>query len=94
LAQAFAAYWTREPNRKGGGCLYRVEFDDDLLEPDADFPSLPGLSYQAPRGRIVEVVQKGVPWLKKHLAKWNAVSAEANCRAADARESEVATAPD
>src|SRR5690554_5083095 len=59
LAQAFAAYWTREPNRKGGGWLYTVEFDDDLLEPDADFPSLPGLSYQAPRGRIVGVVQKG-----------------------------------
>lgn len=80
LAQSFAAYWTREPRRKGGGWLYRVEFDESLLEPDSDFPSLQGISFQAPRGRIVEIVQTGVPWRKKHLDKWNEVMGEANRR--------------
>lgn len=86
LAEAFAAYWTREPKRKGGGWVYRVEFDDSSIEDDADFPSLSGVSFQAPKGRIVEVIRTGVPWQKKHLDKWNEVSAEANRRAAAAQE--------
>lgn len=82
LAHAFAGYWTREKNRPGHGALYKVEFEDDLLEDDEDFPSSPGVSYQAPRGRVVEVVQPGVGWQpRKHQPIFARLMAESNRRA-------------
>lgn len=85
LAHAFAAYWTREPRREGGGWLYEVEFDDDLIEEDADFPSMTGVSFQAPRGRVLAIAQKGVGWQPKHSKIFNRILSDANSRAHERR---------
>jgi hypothetical protein len=82
LAHAYAGYWTREPNRPGHGSLYLVEFDDDSIEDDEDFPSSSGLSYQAPSGRIIAVEQPSVGWQsRKHQPIFARILKETNRRA-------------
>lgn len=94
LAHAFAGYWTREPNRPGHGSLYKVEFDDELVEDDEDFPSAPGISFQAPRGRIIEVTQPGVGWqTRKHQPIFARLVEETNRRARERSESAASENP-
>lgn len=77
LAHAFAGSWSKNPNHTGRGCLYEVEFDEP--EDDADLPHLPGVSYQAPRGRIAAVAQTNVVWQeRRHLKVLARVQAAAN----------------
>ena len=65
LAKAWAGIWTPDGERHGGGTLYRVEAD--LLEPDEDLLSLPGVSFQAPRARVVRVYDPYVAYPPRHL---------------------------
>lgn len=63
LARAWAGVWTADGIHHGGGTLYRVDADD--LEPDGDLLSLPELSFQAPRARVVAVYDSHVPYSPK-----------------------------
>lgn len=81
LAEGFAAYWTREPSRPGGGWLYRVEIEDSAIEDDEDFASSTGTYFQAPSARILEVERKGVPWTQKRAATFQRGLAVANTAA-------------
>ena len=40
-----------------------------------------GVSFQAPRGRVVQVVQRGVGWQPKHSKIFNRILNDANRRA-------------
>lgn len=58
LALAFASTWTPDGVAHGGGSLYIVE--SDVLEPDEDLLSLPGLSFQTPSARVIRVAKPRV----------------------------------
>ena len=60
LARAWAGIWTPDGVRHGGGSLYRVEAE--TLEPDDDLLSLPGLSFQASRARVLVVYDAHVAY--------------------------------
>lgn len=60
LARAWAGIWTPDGVRHGGGSLYRVEAE--TLEPDDDLLSLPDLSFQAPRARVLVVYDAHVAY--------------------------------
>lgn len=60
LARIWAGQWISGDGRVGYGWLYRVEADVDLLEPDEDLLSLPGLSYQIPRATVSSVYTRAV----------------------------------
>lgn len=65
---AFAAYWTcRSPKQPGS--LYEIQVEDDLLEPDTDLISSPGLAFQVPAARVVAIEARWVKWLPVHQAK-------------------------
>ena len=65
---AFAAYWTRR-SPKQPGSLYEIQVEDDLLEPDTDLISSPGLAFQVPAARVVAIEARWVKWLPVHQAK-------------------------
>lgn len=60
VARAWASAW-RNPatGRQGYGSLYRVEMPEGV-EPDDDFLSLPGFSFQAPHAVVVAVYDAAV----------------------------------
>lgn len=65
LGRAWASLFTPDGTTFPGGALYRVELE--APEPDADLLSSAGLSYEAPRGRILAVYDAQVPYDGKHL---------------------------
>lgn len=64
LAEAWAGIWTPDGVHHGGGALYRVEADE--LEADQDLLSLVGVSYQAPRARVLSVYNAHVSFNQKY----------------------------
>jgi len=60
LAKVWAGQWCNTVGQVGYGWLYRISADEDVLEPDDDLLSLPGLSFQAPRARVDSVYAKAV----------------------------------
>lgn len=60
LARVWAGQWTNAEGRVGHGWLYRVSAKVELLEPDADLLSLPGLSFQAPEAVVDRVYERAV----------------------------------
>lgn len=60
LARVWAGQWISVEGRVGHGWLYRVSAEVELLEPDADLLSLPGLSFQAPEAVVDRVYERAV----------------------------------
>jgi hypothetical protein len=67
LATAFAANWNAR-NPRQTGTLYEIEVDDDLLEPDHDLLSSPGLAFQAPEGIVIGIRRTMIKKSPKYAA--------------------------
>jgi hypothetical protein len=85
LARAWAGIWTPDGANHGGGSLYRVE--TDALEPDDDLLSLPGVSFQAERARVLAVYDAHVAYHPKFSRILQRVLAD-HAAAKSAREDE------
>lgn len=60
FARTYAGVWLNPITQSFGyGSLYRVEMEDDA-EADTDLLSLPGLSFQAPRAKVISVYDAAV----------------------------------
>jgi hypothetical protein len=76
LAVAFAAAWENPTTGKaGGGGLYRVELLGEA-EPDEDLLSLPGLSFQAQRAKVLSVDKAAVKFNRENLSAFQRVIRE------------------
>jgi hypothetical protein len=67
LALACASTWTPDGVRYRGGSLYLVE--SDVLEPDEDLLSLPGVSFQTRSARVIGVAKARVPFDRERSSR-------------------------